>query len=225
MGWFDVLASVALLGLGILHLVRLATASRDGRSRAVEASHAAMGLGMGVMFSPEIDPLPQSAWLVVFGLGATWFIGAALRNGLAATNAGHHIMCSLAMLFMLLLGPHQWMGVAGGEHGAHTGPHTSAAATSVWTSLAAIVLVGYFASHGLRCGDLWSGAHPDRTVSRRPTGMGVTGADDAALAETDRACARPGTGRGVATLLTPRAAAITQLVMSASMATMLLGAV
>jgi hypothetical protein len=225
MAWFDTLASAVLLGLGLLHLVRLTTAGRDGRSRAGEVSHAAMGFGMAVMFSPAIDPLPLPVWLVLFGLGATWFTGSALRDGLAGDNAGHHIVCSLSMLFMLFLGPHHSMEVAGGEHTAHTGPHTSAATASLWTSLAAIVLVGYFAWHGMRCGDRWSAARLERTDSPRLTGTGVTGGDDVAVRKADCAQGRPVNGGNLSALRTPRTAAIAHLLTSASMATMLLGAI
>lgn len=135
MGFTAVLAMVSL-GLGVLHLLRVATARRDGRSVLGEASHAAMGLGMAAMFSPFGDPLPSVVWLAVFASTATWFGLRWLRAGPRADDAAHHVVGGVAMLLMLALGGHE---------------HTHAG--SAWVSLVAVVLAGYFGWHVLRCSD------------------------------------------------------------------------
>ncbi|MCW0212482.1 MAG: DUF5134 domain-containing protein [Pseudonocardia sp.] len=135
MGFTTALAIISL-GLGLLHLLRLATARRDGRSVPGEASHAAMGLGMAAMLSPTGDPLPAAVWLVVFGAVAAWSGQRWARSGPAADDAAHHTVCAVAMLLMVAVGGH--------SHG-HAAP--------AWVSLVAIVLAGYFGWHVLRCAD------------------------------------------------------------------------
>src|SRR4051794_15580272 len=147
MAWFNALLACVSLGLGLLHLVRLATARRDGRPLAGEASHAVMGFGMAAMFSPVGAPVPAAVWIAAFGLSAAWFAALTLRTGPAGDDAGHHVVCGVAMLFMLSLGL--------GEQAASGGPHAhhAAAGPAAWTSVVAIVLAGYFAWHVMRCGD------------------------------------------------------------------------
>lgn len=125
------------LALGVLHLLRLAT----GRAERIgEASHAAMSLGMAVMFSPLPDPVPDPVWIVVFGAALAWFGVVAARARSLRGEPGHHVIGSVAMLFMVLAGHH------GGEHAGHGGG-------SPVTSVVAILLAGYFAWHVLRCAD------------------------------------------------------------------------
>jgi hypothetical protein len=135
MGFTAVLAIVSF-GLGLLHLLRLPTARQDGRLVLGEASYAAMGLGMAAMFSPLGDPFPSAVWVAVFVSTAVWFGLLRLRSGRGTHDAGHHVVCAVAMLVMLALG--------GGGH-SHAGP--------AWVSLVAIVLAGYFGWHVLRCSD------------------------------------------------------------------------
>lgn len=126
------LLAVACLGAGVFHLLRLVLVRTDP---AAEGSHAAMGLGMAAMFAPVGDPVPGPVWVAVFALGAAWFAGAALRApaGPARSDAVHHVVGGGAMVFMLLAG-----------HGQAPGPASS---------VAAVVLAGYFGWHVMRCGD------------------------------------------------------------------------
>ncbi|MFR9806712.1 DUF5134 domain-containing protein [Pseudonocardia sp. RS010] len=217
MAWFDAVLACVSLGLGLLHLVRLATARRDGRPVAGEAAHAVMGFGMAAMFSPLGDPVPPALWFAAFGASAAWFGALALRTGLRADDAGHHVVCGVTMLFMLSLGTADATG--------HTGHHGTAAGTGPWVSVVAIVLVGYFAWHVLRCGDRLSAA---RITPAEPAAEPVPAG---AAAETARPVDPPTGcrhGRAVVpgrlgALRDPRAAATAHLVMAAAMAVMLLG--
>jgi hypothetical protein len=219
MAWFNALLAAVALGLGLLHLVRLATARRDGRSIVGEASHAAMGLGMSAMFSPFGDPVPAAVWLGIFGLSAAWFAASALRTGLAADDAGHHVVCGVSMLFMLSVGMRstEGMDMSSGEHaGHHMG---GGAGFAGWTSLVAIVLAGYFAWHVMRCGDRFAAARRARTPEPALAGASP-------MVDMSSCAAHSGTavveGR-LAAIRTPHAAAVAHLVMAASMAVMLLG--
>lgn len=106
----DVLLAVLCLGIGMLHL---GTAS----GRVGEAvAHGVMGLGMAAMFVPALDPLPQWAWIVVFGALAVWAAAATLRDRGLAGHGLHHLVGAAAMLFMVLA-PHRHGGAeaAGGS--------------------------------------------------------------------------------------------------------------
>ena len=218
MAWFDAGVSAVLVGVGLLHVVRLVTARRDGRPAAGELAHAAMASGMAAMFSPALDPLPPGAWTVVFGLSAAWFTAAALRDGPAADDAAHHVVCGLAMLFMLVLGPHGGQAVSAGPAG-HTGHAATVAGVPIGVSGVSILLAGYFAWHGMRCGDRWaSAAH--RVGPRVPAAVGGPPVV-AGCAGSDRVAA----GARLGALRTARVAAVAHLLAAASMAVMLLGAI
>ena len=230
MAWFNATLSAVSLGLGLLHLVRLATARRDGRSIPGEASHAVMGLGMAAMFSPVGDPVPAPVWIALFGLSASWFAASALRSGLAVDDAGHHVVCGVAMLFMLAVGMQGGGASTGGAHSHHGGAAT-AAGPAGWTSLVAIVLAGYFAWHVMRCGDRFAAARRARTAAPEPALAGVaTGPAAGSAAHTGMvdmsSCAHEGAvvveGR-LGALRTAHTAAVAHLVMAATMAVMLLG--
>jgi hypothetical protein len=210
MAWFTSLLAAVSLGLGLLHLVRLVTARHDGRSVAGEASHAVMGLGMAAMFSPVGDPVPAPVWVAAFGVSAAWFAAAVLRSGPAGDDAGHHVVCGVAMLFMLAAG-------MSGRPGGHEHEHAAAG----WVSLVAIVLAGYFAWHVMRCGDRFLAA---RAHTPAPALVGAPAAEPA-VDPGPAACGHGGAaveGR-LAVLRAPQAAAVAHLVMAASMAAMLLG--
>jgi hypothetical protein len=120
-----------------MHLVRLAVLRDDVVG---EASHAAMGVGMAAMFSPLGDPVPRLVWTAVFAVCAAWFAVLLLRRREAENpNARHHVVGSVAMLFMI-------------GSGAHAG-HEAPAGGMGLGSVAAIVLAGYFAWHALGCLD------------------------------------------------------------------------
>jgi len=138
MQWVNVILAVCCLGLGALHLTRLALMRGD---RVGEASHAAMGLGMAAMYSPLGDPVPDPVWIAVFAGTGLWFAALAVRAGIGTRDAGYHVACAVAMLFVLTAGGH-------GTPGGHGG-HPDVALLSV----AALLFAGFFAWHALRCGD------------------------------------------------------------------------
>ncbi|SDF72955.1 DUF5134 domain-containing protein [Pseudonocardia oroxyli] len=223
MTWFTALLAAVSLGLGLLHLVRLATARRDGRPAVGEASHAAMGFGMAAMFSPLGDPLPAAAWIAVFGLSAAWFAASVLRTGLETDDAGHHVVCGIAMLFMLGIGLQTEASGAGGHahHGGATGP-------GAWASVVAIGLAGYFAWHVMRCGDRFAAAHRSRTAVLATAGGPAEQEPHSAhpahsVHSAGCAAHAPAIeGTRLAVLRTPQAAAVAHLVMASAMAVMLL---
>jgi hypothetical protein len=161
MTWFDSGVSVVLVCLGLLHLLRVPAARPDGRPAPGEAAHAAMALGMAAMFWPAADPLPTAAWSVFFGLVAAWFTSVALRRGPAADDAGHHVLCALAMLYMFSV---EGAAAGGGEHAPHVAPDAQVGAVA-WTSILSIALIGYFALHGMRCADRWGAVATTRRDS------------------------------------------------------------
>ncbi len=203
MGWMSGGLAVFCLVIGLLHLLRMAMRRRDV---AVELSHAAMGLGMAAMFAPLADPVPGPVWTVVFGLGVAWFGAAALRSGAISGEAGHHVVGSGAMLFMLAAGH----GASGADadtaaHAAHGG---GSAGTLGIASVVALVLTGYFGWHALRCFDRCRPAEP---------AVPDPGQEPGAAAVALRAHIRAFT--------TPQLAAVAHLVMAVAMAVMLLGMV
>jgi hypothetical protein len=144
--------AVVCAAVGLFHLARLV-----GRRREVvsELAHAVMGLGMAAMFTPALDPVPDPVWAAAFGLGLAWFLAAALRSGTIGGDAGHHVVGSGAMLFMLATGDVVHDGGVAGPLGI--------------ASLAALVLTGYFAWHALRCADRCRPSEP----AREPGGAAV----------------------------------------------------
>ncbi|MGI5125571.1 DUF5134 domain-containing protein [Pseudonocardia sp. CA-107938] len=141
MAWFAGAAAIGCLVVGLLHLHRLVTVPAG---RAGEASSAAAATGMAAMFSPLGDPVPLAVWIAVFGGCAAWTFLLAARD----EDVTHHLLCSGAMLFMLV------------GHNAH-------GSGLVMVSVVALVAAGYFAWHGLRCVDRFRIActgHP-RTVA------------------------------------------------------------
>jgi hypothetical protein len=218
MTWFNALLAAVALGLGLLHLLRLVTVRRDGRPGGAavgEASHAAMGFGMAAMFSPLGDPLPAAVWIAVFGLSAAWFAASVLRTGLEADDAGHHVVCGVAMLFMLGIGL-QAEAASGGAGSAHA--HHGGGGAGAWASFVAIGLAGYFAWHVMRCGDRFAAA---RRV-RQGVLVGAGAPADDAHGTSCAAYAPAAEGAPLAVLRTPQAAAVAHLVMAAAMAVMLL---
>jgi hypothetical protein len=131
--WFAGAAAIGCVLVGLLHVHRLLT---ESAGRVGEMSSAAAALGMAAMLSPLGDPVPLPVWIAVFGgCAAGTVLLAARERALGGDgDAAHHLLCSAAMVFML---------VGHGAHGA--GP--------VLVSVVALVAAGYFAWHGLRCVD------------------------------------------------------------------------
>ncbi|GEL18269.1 DUF5134 domain-containing protein [Pseudonocardia asaccharolytica] len=188
--WLDAVLTFGCLLVGLFHVARLIGRS-VGSNTAAEASHAVMGFGMAAMFSPVGDPVPAPVWTGIFALSAVWFTGLALRCGFGTCDAGHHVVGSGAMLFMLFAGVH--------EHGGEAGP-TVAAGVLGLVSVVAIVLTGYFGWYVLRCGDrvliarraaarrhrrgaMAEAAGPNRVAVRRSRRAGLHAPEPAALAQ------------------------------------------
>lgn len=213
MGWISVPLAVACLAVGLLHLLRCVLLRLDPVG---EASHAAMGFGMAAMFVPG-DPVPVAFWTVVFVLCGSWFGAQALRARNPGGDAGHHVIGSATMLFMLAAGHSHAPGSGGSGHAghlAHGGGSPGAA------SIVAIVLAGYFAWHVLRCAD---GVGASSAAERAAAGAGAAGAGAAGAGAADPAptgaLAVRGTGRR---LLSARTAAQGHVVMAGAMTVMLL---
>lgn len=180
--------ALCCLALGVLHLLRLALRRAEP---AGEASHAAMCVGMAAMFSPLGDPVPAPVWVAIFGACLAWFGVVVLRARSMRGEPGHHVVGSGAMLFMVLAGHTDHVG-----HGGHASGFTA-------TSIAAILLAGYFAWHVLRCTDRL------RVAVTRPAAVATVGGPVLVL---------PAIG-------TPRVAAVAHIVMAVGMTVMLLGMV
>lgn len=126
---------------GLFHLVRAV-----GRQAGAvgELAHVAMCAGMAAMFLPAADPLPRTAWLVAFLAIGAWFAAAALRRGPGVREAGHHVVCAGAMVFMLLA-----HGSAVAGHAHHGALAAGGPVTLVLTG-AALLLAAYFVAHAVR---------------------------------------------------------------------------
>jgi hypothetical protein len=230
MAWFFAVLAAVSLGLGLLHLVRLVTARRDGRSVVGEASHAAMGFGMAAMFSPLGDPLPAAVWIAVFATSAAWFGASVLRSGLVVDDAGHHVVCGASMLFMLGVGMRGGsvddMSGMGDMEGMSAMAGHGHGSPGAWVSLVAIVLAGYFAWHVMRCGDRFVSARRTRTAVPQLATVGGGPAEvEVETAPAPAGCSAHAPaleGGRVGVLRTPQAAAVAHLVMAATMAVMLL---
>jgi hypothetical protein len=199
MSWLSGGLAVVCLTVGLFHLARLIVLRRDVAS---ELAHAAMGLGMAAMFSPLGNPLPALVWTVVFGLCGAWFAASALRARRFGGDAGHHVVGSGAMLFMLAAG--HGAPAADPAHAGHAAHGGAMAGTFGLASVVALVLAGYFAWYALSCS----------YACRRP----------------EPPAPAPGSGpitlrTPVLSLRAPRTAAAAHLAMAVAMAMMLLGMV
>jgi Domain of unknown function (DUF5134) len=208
MAWLHGVLAALSLAVGLLHLLRLAT-----RRRAVvlEASYAAMGLGMAAMYSPVGDPVPAPVWAALFLLCAGWFGGLMVRGrspGALGGEALHLVVGSAAMLFML--GADQQAGGTAGGHPAHV---VGAPGMAGIASAVAIVFAAYFVLHVLRCADRLRASRPE------------TSAVAAGLQRGDAPRARTGTALRAPTAAhcSRTAPAVAHLLMTMIMAVMLIG--
>jgi hypothetical protein len=211
--WVSGLLALLCLAVAALHLARLAVRAKASAPAfedvpgdpVGEVSHATMALGMAAMFSPLGDPVPAPLWTVAFVLCGAWFAAVALRTRSFGGDAGHHVVGSAAMLFMLLTG-HSHTEVGGSAETGHAAHHGGdAAAGGGLVAVAAILLAGYFAWHALRCSDrLRAGAEPAAPIA------------DPAPAGTAAVAQRTGVLRSA------RTAALAHVVMAVAMTVMLL---
>ena len=231
MAWLHGVLAALSLAVGLLHLLRLATRRRQV---ALQASYAAMGLGMAAMYSPVGDPVPAPVWVALFLLGAGWFGGLVVRDrspGALGGEALHLVVGSAAMLFML--GADRQAGGTAGGHPAHV---VGAPGMAGIASAVAIVLAAYFVLHVLRCADRLRaarlatpaagpepGAGPRaRTVTApRTTALRTTALRTTALRTT--ALRTTALGAPVTAHCSRTAPAVAHLLMTMIMAIMLIG--
>lgn len=203
MPWLPTALAVACLAAAAIHLIRLVRL-RTGRSG--EAAHAVMGLGMAAMFAPAADPVPGAAWAVVFAVVGLWFGAVAVREGDWAGAAAHHAVGAAAMLLMLSSGHDHT--AAEGEPAGHAA-HGGSVAGFGWTSVASVLLAGYFVWHLWRVLDGRRAATGD---SPSVPGAGAAPAGPVGVVVRPR-------------LLRVEAVTAAHVVMSGSMPAMLLGLV
>ncbi len=145
----DTFAAIMILTAGY-SASRLAVSRVRGAATEADADvlHMVMGAGMAGMLVPQLNLLPRVTWMVVFGMGAAWFGGCAIRarsphrfSWQCRFPVPHLIEC-VAMLYMLLS-----VSVAQGGAGmAMPGMGTSAAAPAGFPALAvvlALFMLGY----------------------------------------------------------------------------------
>jgi hypothetical protein len=207
MAWLHGVLAALSLAVGLLHLLRLATRRRDV---VLEASYAAMGLGMAAMYSPVGDPVPVPVWAALFLLCAGWSGGLIVRDrspGALGGEALHFVVGSAAMLFML--GADRQAGGTAGGHAAHV---VGAPGMAGIASAVAIVFAAYFVLHVLRCVDRLRASRLE-TPAVAPPQPG-----DASRARTSTALRAP-----TAAHCSRTAPAAAHLLMTTIMAVMLIG--
>ena len=128
-----VFAAVMILTAGY-SASRLAVSRLRGLATEADADglHAVMGTAMAGMLVPQLNLLPATAWMVVFGTGAAWFGACAIRSRSQARFSWQcrypvpHLIECVAMLYMLLAvrGAQQGPGMA--MPGMGTSPGTPA---------------------------------------------------------------------------------------------------
>ncbi len=204
MVWLAGALTVACLAVGLLHVVRMLVLRADVFG---EMSHAAMGVGMAAMFSPMGDPVPGPVWTIVFVACGAWFVAVALRAGTMVGDAGHHIVGSGAMLFMLVGGHSHAAGLGGA---GHPGPGGGAGLVPA----VAMVLAGYFGWHVLRCADRIQACVAGHGDAARPANSVVPGSGPAVAVAIRSSRTAVGS---------PRPPAVAHLVIGVAMTVILLG--
>lgn len=149
--WAMAVVFVVLAAPGVVRLVRGHPAAelRCQVNRADEVVEVLLCLGMLAMVLPIGAPVPLAGWQALFGLAALWLSVSWVRrqesDACAARQCGHHAICAVVMLYMLL-------GVVG--HTGHSGDPwlTMAGHTGVLPlPTLAIVAAGYFFVDMARC--------------------------------------------------------------------------
>jgi hypothetical protein len=205
MVWGSGVLAMACLAVGVLHLVRLAVVRRDVVG---EVSHVAMALGMAAVASPFGNPVPEPVWTMVFVVIASWFALLVVRSRGFGGERGHHVVGSVAMLFMLAV-EHGSASSAGGHTADTGGASHGSGSVVVFASAVAIALAGYFSWHTLRCADR---CRRTDCAEQPPSDTIGNATPDASVA------VRQGWS-----LRTPQTAAAGHLVLAVSMAAMLMG--
>ena len=217
---------------------RLAVSHLRGRTTEFDADalHAVMGAAMAGMLVPRLNVLPSSVWLVIFGMGATWFGWHTVRaQGLRAS--GHspgrfpvpHLIECVAMVYMLL--PlHGAPPAHGGTGMAMAGMGGSAGSSGTFPALAAVLalfMVGYIVWTTDRLASLAraKATPPLAQEAEPPHGAGgaVSTPDGAGIrpGKPDGPAIRPGNQPG-RPVLAPTLATCGKLAMSITMGYMLI---
>ncbi len=217
MPWLPTALCVACLAAAAVHLARLVLLRTDrSTDQPGEAAHVVMGVGMAAMFAPSADPVPAPAWVALFAVVGLWFGAVAVRAGDWAGSATHHAIGGVAMLLMLL-GGHDHAAAAAGEHAGHAA-HGGSVAGFGWTTVASVLLAGYFVWHLWRVLDARSTNPPLDAEPAAATGPTATPGGPVATVVRARPSLRTA-------LLSAGAVRAALVVMSGAMAAMLLGLV
>ncbi len=175
--WVRGVFAAVVAAVALLCAARLLASRRDASGagcrtdRSSDASHGVMGLGMAAMFWPGGNPVPALYWQVLFSIAAGWFAVRLLRRVRPAAiqrpgpDAGtdlHHVLGSLAMVYMLAAVP-----------AAHGMDMPGAGHPGIALPALAWVLVGYFLVFAVRLGAQL--VEPASTVAAAPTGAALLG--------------------------------------------------
>ena len=192
----------------------------------IDVVHLLMGVAMAGMLVPRLNPLDDPVWEAVFGLTALWFAGRVVLARRAArvdrSAVGHHLahlVLSGAMLYMYLAQPAATGAPASGA-GMGGGMGGSLAGGARYPTLAlvlALALVGYAVSVIDRTAPL-----PARAVRRTGPGAAARVTDPRGTAEPPNAVATGGGSAAHCGLLAPRLAHCCDIVMSVTMAYLLI---
>jgi hypothetical protein len=216
---------------------RLAVSRLRGLATEADADglHAVMGGAMAGMLVPQLALLPAATWMVVFGTGAAWFGGCALRSRNQSRFSWQcrypvpHLIECTAMLYMLLAvrGAQQGTGVA--MPGMGTSPSSPAGFPALAVVLA-LFMLGYIMWTADQLASLartrtttprQAGALPHQALVTVPSGgrtatmVGVADPPDTVMMPQQDAAASQA-------LLAPKLAAFGKIAMSITMGYMLI---
>jgi hypothetical protein len=206
------------------------------RGPATEADadglHTVMGTAMAGMLVPQLNLLPGTLWMAMFGTGAAWFGACTLRSRNQSTFSWQcrypvpHLIECIAMLYMLLV-------VRGAQHGTGMtmpGMNASSAGPEGFPALAvvlALFMLGYIVWTTDQLASLarvrtttrdQAGATQHRALVTVPSGARAASATDTpASAEMPRQ--DPAASQA---LLAPKLAAFGKIAMGATMGYMLI---
>ena len=203
------------------------------RESATEADadglHAVMGTAMAGMLVPQLALLPAAAWMVVFGTGAAWFGGCALRSRNQSRFSWQcrypvpHLIECIAMLYMLLAVSGARPGAGMAMPGMGTSPSSPAGFPALAVVLA-LFMLGYImwttdqlASLARTTTPRQAGAPQHQALVTVPSGSMVRAADTPDTATMPEQAATASQA-----LLAPKLAAFGKIAMGITMGYMLI---
>ncbi len=189
--------------------------------------HAVMGTAMAGMLAPQLALLPAAAWMVVFGTGAAWFGGRALRNqsrfSWQCRYPVPHLIECIAMLYMLVAVREARPGAGMAMPGMGTSPSSPAGFPALAVVLA-LFMLGYImwttdqlASLARTTTPRQAGAPQHQALVTVPSGSMVRAADTpdtATMPQQDATASQA--------LLAPKLAAFGKIAMGITMGYMLI---